>query len=291
MPTQILIFLSLSSLLYSCAPVEPNRLNRFLRLMAQNTWFGVRKCLLYDETICSTSALKLAIWLVKKASRDQNRITYWCQKDYSPCSPSAKRRISTYGLFETYENRFQAMWRKPLPVALSGHKSITVMHIDVKSFKQAQSRKIRSHNTSFKWTWSPSTALVRDDHHVNDFLATVDHCLERPVCSPCLIPVTIGQNLSGNLNQPTIVSSVSCLSSYCATWNQLVALLLLVVQMCVHYHLLNWTICLLIMNTTHWMSCYSAKRGMMQIKFPFVGFVQKVSASLSVHVDMTHDWK
>ncbi len=51
MPTQILIFLPFLSLLYSCTPVGPKRLIRFLRLMTQNTWFDVRKCLLYDRAI------------------------------------------------------------------------------------------------------------------------------------------------------------------------------------------------------------------------------------------------
>ena len=43
--------LGLASLLYSCSPVGPKRLDRFPRSMAQNTWIGVRKCLLYDRTL------------------------------------------------------------------------------------------------------------------------------------------------------------------------------------------------------------------------------------------------
>ena len=47
------IFLSLPFpfLLYSCSSAQPKRLDRFLRSMAQNTWFGARKCLSYDRTI------------------------------------------------------------------------------------------------------------------------------------------------------------------------------------------------------------------------------------------------
>ena len=41
----------LASLLYSCAPVGPKRVDRFPRSMAQKTWFGVRKCLLYNRII------------------------------------------------------------------------------------------------------------------------------------------------------------------------------------------------------------------------------------------------
>jgi hypothetical protein len=43
------------SLLYSCSPIGPKRLDRFLRLMAQNAWSGVRKCHLYDRTISDES--------------------------------------------------------------------------------------------------------------------------------------------------------------------------------------------------------------------------------------------
>ena len=43
--------LGLASLLYSCSPEGPKRLDRFPRSMAQNTWIGVRKCLLYDRTL------------------------------------------------------------------------------------------------------------------------------------------------------------------------------------------------------------------------------------------------
>ena len=39
------------SLLYSCSPVGPKRLDRFLRLIPQNDRFGARKCLLYDSTL------------------------------------------------------------------------------------------------------------------------------------------------------------------------------------------------------------------------------------------------
>ena len=44
-------FLSFPSLLYSCSPVQPKRLDRFLRLIPQNERFGARKCLLYDSTL------------------------------------------------------------------------------------------------------------------------------------------------------------------------------------------------------------------------------------------------
>ena len=47
---KFLFSFSFLSLLYSCSPAGPKRLNRLLRSMAQNTWFGVRKCLLYDRT-------------------------------------------------------------------------------------------------------------------------------------------------------------------------------------------------------------------------------------------------
>lgn len=54
LPTQFFFgfpWLGLASLLYSCSPVGPKRLDRFPRSMAQNTWIGVRKCLLYDRTL------------------------------------------------------------------------------------------------------------------------------------------------------------------------------------------------------------------------------------------------
>ena len=44
-------FLPFPSLLYSCSPVQPKRLDRFLRLIPQNERFGARKCLLYDSTL------------------------------------------------------------------------------------------------------------------------------------------------------------------------------------------------------------------------------------------------
>ena len=49
LPTHFFPFLCfpLLALLYSCSCVAPRRLGRFKRFMAQETWIGARKCLLY----------------------------------------------------------------------------------------------------------------------------------------------------------------------------------------------------------------------------------------------------
>jgi hypothetical protein len=53
MPIHFLPFLSFPFLFYfySCSCVAPKRLDWFHRLMAQKTWMGARKCLLYVCTI------------------------------------------------------------------------------------------------------------------------------------------------------------------------------------------------------------------------------------------------
>ena len=40
------LYFTLPYLFYSCMPLQPERLNRFERTVAQTTWFAVRKCFL-----------------------------------------------------------------------------------------------------------------------------------------------------------------------------------------------------------------------------------------------------
>ena len=50
-PSHSFPYFPFSSVLYSCSPVPPKRLDQFLRLLPQNERFDARNCLLYETTL------------------------------------------------------------------------------------------------------------------------------------------------------------------------------------------------------------------------------------------------
>jgi hypothetical protein len=66
----------------SCVPLQPKRLNRFVRTMAQQTWFAVRKCLLgvasignYISGLKSQKKTNIATGMSNLQLNQQTRIT------------------------------------------------------------------------------------------------------------------------------------------------------------------------------------------------------------------------
>jgi hypothetical protein len=78
----------------------------------------------------------------------------------------------------------QRIWSPSIALNWSSTRSSPTPHQQLMTSSQS--------SPSEKCIWSPSTAFDKDDHCGTVFLAIIDHCQERPVCSPCLIPVTIG---------------------------------------------------------------------------------------------------